>query len=223
MEILLRFSNQIALLGISFVAAVLIVAVHEYAHAFTSWRMGDRLPKFNRRLTLNPLSHIDIPGILFFVYTGFGWSNPTETSPRNYKDKKKGSMLVGFAGPLASLALAAVGCLAWKYIEVSTILGSFPLSGYAGAYVEQFVRDIYHFSFNLALLSLLPLPIFDGFLIWSKVISPKNQFYIYQYQNFALTMLLLVFLILPESLEMLISPIRAVFELSAYGIVRLFL
>lgn len=230
MDILLRILNELALVGVTFLAAVVVVAVHEYAHAFTSYKLGDNLPKLNRRLTLNPLSHIDMVGILFFMMQGvigagamqnaFGWGKPVETSPRNYKDKKKGNMLAGLAGPLASIGLAVAALVFIQAIKIQTLTGAWNLVGYASDYLAGFLNGIYYFSFNLAFISLIPMSPFDGFLIWGKLISPRRQFMLFQYQRFMFTIFLLIVLIAPAALAMLISPIRAVIEISIYGIVN---
>ena len=154
--------NSFALLGISFLAAIIVVIVHEYAHAFTSWRLGDKLPKFNGRLTLGPRSHIDIVGILFMIHSGFGWGRPVETSPRHYKDKKKGTVLAGLSGPLLSLALAIIVQAILSVIKVKSLEGTYNLIGYADLYLKTFLGSISVFSFNLAVISLLPIHPYDG-------------------------------------------------------------
>ena len=208
MDILFIILNELALLGIAFIAAVAVITIHEYAHAFVSWRLGDKLPKFNRRLTLSPLPHIDIVGVLFFMLTGFGWGKPVETSPKHYKNKKEGTILVGISGSLASLAVAIFGCFILKVIEYKTLMGTLSLVGYAATYLEQFAKYLYIFSFNLAIISLIPMHPFDGFAVWGKLITPKSQFKFFQYQNVALTIFLILVLASPEILNSLISPIR---------------
>lgn len=222
MNLLINIFEALAILGVSLLAAMVVVTVHEFAHAFTSWRLGDKLPRFNRRLTLSPISHTDIVGALFFMQTGFGWGNPVETSPKHYKNKKKGTILVGVSGPLASLALAVAGGLVLRVIEVMTVAGAFPIVGFPAALLENFVRAVYFMSFNFAVISLIPMHPFDGFMVWGKVISPKSQFTIFQHQGLILTIFLLVVLIAPSVIEMPIGFLRQIIVgLPASGIADL--
>jgi len=220
-EVLLKIGNGFALLGISFIAGIIVVAVHEFAHAFTSWKMGDNLPRFGRRLSLNPLRHVDAVGLLFMVQTGFGWGKPVQTSPKNYKDKKKGTILNGISGPLANILLAALIAFILAFVEIRVEQGKLLLGGYAEIYLLTFFKDLSFFSLNLALVSLIPMKPFDGFMIWGGVIPPKNQFKIFQFQGIMLAVFLLVILIAPNILTSITRPLEGLLELSARGILKL--
>lgn len=221
MEFLFRVGNSIALLGISFTAGIITVAVHEWAHAFTSWKMGDNLPRFGRRLSLNPLRHVDLVGLLFMVQTGFGWGKPVQTSPKNYNDKKKGIIINGISGPLASALLAAFMAFIIAFIDILAEKEKLFLAGYKALYLVTFLKDTLIFSLNLALVSLIPMKPFDGFMIWGGVIPPKNQFKIFQYQGIILAVFLLVILISPEIFSTITRPLGRLLELSAKGILHL--
>ncbi|MGE5473313.1 MAG: site-2 protease family protein [Ignavibacteriales bacterium] len=223
MELLFRIGNSVALLGISFIAGIIVVAVHEWAHAFTSWKMGDNLPRFGRRLSLNPFRHVDFVGLLFMVQTGFGWGKPVQTSPKNYKDKKKGIILNGISGPLASILLAAIMAFIISFIDILAEKEKLYLSGYKALYLITFLKDTLFFSLNLALVSLIPMKPFDGFMIWGGAIPPKNQFKIFQFQGIMLAVFLLVILISPEIFSTITKPIGSLLELSSKGILHLFL
>jgi len=223
MEFLLRLGNSLALLGISFMAGIIVAAVHEYAHAFISWKMGDNLPRFGRRLSLNPLRHVDIVGLLFMVQTGFGWGKPVQTSPKNYKDKKKGTILSGISGPLASVILAALMAFILAFIDIFTEEGKLFFTGYKAVYLIAFLKDVLIFSLNLALVSLIPMKPYDGFMIWGGLIPPKNQFKIFQFQGIMLAIFLLVILMSPEIFSTITRPLGALLELSAKGIVHIFI
>ncbi|MGE5329600.1 MAG: site-2 protease family protein [Deltaproteobacteria bacterium] len=220
-EFLLRVANSLSLLGISFAAGIFVVTIHEYAHAFTSWRMGDNLPRFGRRVSLNPLKHVDIVGLLFMVQTGFGWGKPVQTSPKNYKDKKKGTILNGISGPLANVLLAAVMAFIIAFIDIFAEQGKIYLAGYKALYLITFLKDTLIFSLNLALVSLMPMKPYDGFMIWGGVIPSKNQFKIFQYQGVILAFFLLIILISPEIFSTVTRPLGGLLELSARGIVHL--
>lgn len=221
MDLLLRIGNSFALLGISFIAGIIVITVHEYAHAFTSWKLGDNLPRFGRRLTLNPLRHIDLVGLLFMVQTGFGWGKPVQTSPKNYNDKKKGIILNGASGPLASILLAAFAGLILAFLDIRLEEGKMFLTGYKEIYLLTFLKEIFFFSLNLAFVSLIPIRPYDGFMIWGGVIPPQNQFKIFQYQGILLAVFLLIILISPNIFTSVTRPLGMLLQFSEKGILKL--
>ena len=83
--------------------------LHEFSHAYVADKLGDPTPRNHGRLTLNPMVHIDWVGFILILVAGFGWARPVQTNPRNYKNYKKGRILVAIAGPLANLVLAFIG------------------------------------------------------------------------------------------------------------------
>lgn len=77
----------------SFLAVVVVLTLHEFAHAFVAYKCGDPTPKWNRRLTLNPARHFDLMGLIFFTLVGFGWAKPVPVNPDNFKKYRLGSAL----------------------------------------------------------------------------------------------------------------------------------
>ena len=84
------------------------MTVHEFAHNFVAWKMGDEVPKLQGRLTLNPLVHINWIGWLMFAIIGFGILGSAPISPQRMRDPRKGFLAAVAAGPLSNLALAVV-------------------------------------------------------------------------------------------------------------------
>lgn len=83
--------------------------MHEYAHAYVSYRLGDPTPKLQGRLTPNPLKHIDPIGFLMVFLAHFGRGKPVQINPLYYKNPRKGELIVSLAGPATNLILAIVG------------------------------------------------------------------------------------------------------------------
>lgn len=170
-------------------ALLLALTVHEFAHAFASYKLGDPTPKWQGRLTLNPLAHIDPFGLVMLWLFRFGWGRPVEIDPSYYKDRRKGTMLVSFAGPLANMATAFA--LAW--LQVATFFTT----------ENQFVLSLLGmaFSFNifLAVFNLIPIPPLDGSKILAGLLpgrlSYKYQVVFGQWGMF----LLLLFVLTPLS------------------------
>ncbi|NLA85999.1 MAG: site-2 protease family protein, partial [Clostridiales bacterium] len=93
---------------ISLAAALLCISFHEMSHGFMSYKLGDNTAKSMGRLTLNPLRHIDVVGLLAFVFLGFGWAKPVQIDPRNFKNPKRDMALSALAGPVSNFLMAVV-------------------------------------------------------------------------------------------------------------------
>jgi len=100
------------------VVLILAFSVHECAHAWTAWRLGDPTARMLGRVTLNPVKHLDPLGSIVFplislVYGGFliGWAKPTPVTGRNFKNYRRDDILVTLAGPASNLLSATIGLI----------------------------------------------------------------------------------------------------------------
>lgn len=101
----------------TYIIAVLIaLSIHEWAHAFAAWKLGDNTAKYQGRLTINPLSHLDPIGSLMFLLVGFGWAKPVPVNPLSFKHITRDTAITAFAGPLSNLILAFV-----SYVVLSVV------------------------------------------------------------------------------------------------------
>ena len=87
-------------------ALLISLSIHEYAHAWVAYKLGDINQKLRGRLTLDPFKHIDPFGFICIALFGVGWGKPVVIDDRNFKDRAKGTMLTALAGPLANMLLA---------------------------------------------------------------------------------------------------------------------
>lgn len=135
-----------------FVLAVCL-SVHEAAHAFAAFRLGDDTAKRLGRLSLNPLVHLDPLGSLMML-TGMpiGWAKPVPVNPNNLYNPRSAMPLVSFAGPLSNIMMALIGC--GIYSVVGNQLGD------SGWYL--LLHNFIIVNFSLAIFNLLPIHPLDG-------------------------------------------------------------
>ncbi len=178
------------------IPAILIgLTFHEYAHAMVADKLGDKTPKFQGRLTLNPFVHIDIMGFIMILLVGFGWAKPVETNPSAYKNRHKDDLKVSAAGPIANLIVAFIGaiCLALIYKLGLSALNSAPA---LYTVLINIFSAIISINCMLFVFNLIPIPGLDGFHILRNLF-PSTYYKIsdtlYRYQ----IIILLVFIATP--------------------------
>lgn len=165
-------------------AIIIGLTVHEFAHAYASYKYGDYLPKQNGRLTLNPLVHVDPLGVLSLLLFGFGWSKPVQVDPWIYKDRKRSIIWVSFAGPLMNLL---VGFLSTLILFIGLKLGFFNI------YFMAFMTTLTSVNIGLFIFNLIPIPPLDGASIWQGILSEDTY---EKFNEYATWLSLLLFVVL---------------------------
>lgn len=103
---------------LSVVPALICITLHELAHGYVAYRLGDDTAKRAGRLTLNPLRHIDIMGLLMMIVFKFGWAKPVPVNMWKFKNPKKGMAITAAAGPIANLLIALVFLLPVRFCSL---------------------------------------------------------------------------------------------------------
>ncbi|MCL2339402.1 MAG: site-2 protease family protein [Actinomycetia bacterium] len=191
--------NQFVLAVIGIACFIPAIVVHEVAHGFVAYKMGDSTAKDAHRLSFNPLRHIDPFGtvllpLLLVVMGGpaFGYAKPVPYDPRHFKNLKMGEILVGLAGPAANLAMALL---------VAVIFFGARQFSYLSPLVMSYVLFIlYYFGLiNLCLMffNLLPIPPLDGSSIIVPLLPKTALPAWYKIQRYAFPILLVLVIGLP--------------------------
>jgi len=186
---------------IPIVAAVLIIAftIHEFAHAYTAYLLGDPTAKREGRVTLNPVQHIDPLGALLIFVAGFGWARPVPVNRFHFQNPRLAGVLVSFMGPASNFLLAFLGNII-LYILIATGIGA-GLPWFVLSFFNYFVwLNLVLFIFNL-----IPLPPLDGYRIIEDLVSPSVRAKMTQYEQYSI-LVFLVFLVTPLD-QYTISPL----------------
>lgn len=174
----------IAALVISYAALVLVMLpIHELAHAFAATKLGDNTARWHGRLRLNPLAHLDPFGTAMLVFFGYGFAKPVPVNPRNFRNPKLGMALTALAGPLSNLLMAALS------------LGLFSVIVHTGWY-RFLPEEVFYFLFlmlvvvfanvnlGLAVFNLLPVPPLDGSKILEYFLPARWSYPLERYGNY---------------------------------------
>lgn len=158
------------------VLVLVMLPVHELAHAFVATKLGDETPRWHGRLTLNPFAHLDLWGTMMLVLFGFGYAKPVPVNPRNFKNPRRDMALVALAGPVSNLLMAVVVLLLFRLLKLSPS-GTVLIIG--ATLVNLFVS----INIGLAVFNLLPIPPLDGSRIFSSILPPRWAFWMSQHEH----------------------------------------
>ncbi len=164
----------------SLVVIFITLTVHEFAHGFVASKLGDPTPRWQGRLTLNPMAHIDWLGAGALLLFGIGWAKPVQVDARYFKNPKWGMAIVALAGPVSNIVLSfVVFIIYYAIITVCALLEvSFP------SFILSVLGDITYISVYLAVFNLIPIPPFDGSRILFTFLPQKYYFKIMRYERY---------------------------------------
>lgn len=157
----LLFSEPV--LALAWIVAVLsAITVHEFSHGLAANLRGDKTAEAAGRLTLNPLSHLDLFGFLSFLLIGYGWAKPVPFNPYNLKNTRWDGVLVALAGPASNFLLATVAALILRWLLGAEIIALDNL-------LLFFLYMVIILNLALLFFNLIPLPPLDGSKIWHAI------------------------------------------------------
>lgn len=154
-----------------FLALLIVLPLHEFAHAYVAVKNGDNTPRFYGRYTLNPLAHFDAAGLICFVIAGFGWAKPVPINPANFYNQKKGRFTVAIAGVAANYALAF---LVYPLYLLSQRIPQFALFTYV---LQTALFYVVRMSLAFFAFNLIPVYPLDGFMAIDALVKRRNGVY----------------------------------------------
>ena len=179
---------------LSVVPALICITLHELAHGYVAYRLGDDTAKRAGRLTLNPLRHIDIMGLLMMIVFKFGWAKPVPVNMWKFKNPKMGMAITAAAGPIANLLIALVFLFLYGFL--------FALLHRPGRSLNWLLEMLYitaYLSIALAIFNIIPIPPLDGSKVLFSCISDRSYTKLMYYERYGMIILLVLVLLLSRT------------------------
>lgn len=167
------------------IALAVCISVHEAAHAWVAYKLGDPTAKMAGRVSLNPMRHLDILGTIMIFIAHFGWGKPVPFNYYNLKHPRRDAALIAIAGPTSNLITAFLIAIIIKYLTLPLVL-------------FEILRAIYALSIILFLFNLIPIAPLDGSKLLGLIIPHSKEDW---YQRFlARGPMLIILLIIADRL-----------------------
>jgi len=184
------------------------VILHELAHGWVAYRMGDETAKWLGRLTLNPIKHLDPIGSLMLLIVGFGWAKPVPVNLENIPaaQRRKGLILVSAAGVTTNILIAFCALLLWRLITPEP-----------GGLVYRVLYMLSYINILLAAFNLIPIPPLDGSKILMGFTPESFNRVLYQIEPFGF------FIVLGLLLLGWLNPVIDMFQYGIITLISLFL
>jgi Zn-dependent protease len=171
MGLLKLLTNDPLAFALAAIPLLFSIIIHEVAHGWVAYRMGDPTAKWSGRLTLNPLKHLDPIGTLMLFLAGFGWARPVPVDINNIPNRRKGLLFVSSAGILANILFAFVALLFLRLFSASS-------SGISTLLVYKVCQSVAYINITLAALNLIPIPPLDGSKILMGILWRRTPYFL---------------------------------------------
>jgi len=182
------------------------IVIHELAHGWVAYIMGDSTAKNRGRLTLNPIKHLDPIGTIALFIAGFGWAKPVPVNTYALRNGRRGFIAVAAAGVVANIIFAFLALLAFQLLAPAP-----------GTSVAKFLFYLANINLILAAFNLIPIPPLDGSKILMVFLPPRIQYQFYRVEPYGF------FVIIALVMLGVLWPVINLFRSIILGVITFFL
>ena len=168
---------------LSIIPALICITLHELSHGFVAYKLGDTTAKDAGRLTLNPIKHLDIMGILMMVVFHFGWAKPVPVNMYRFKNPKQGMAITAVAGPLMNVLITIVFLFLYGLL--------FRPLGQQNLVLEMIYLTAY-LSISFAIFNIIPISPLDGSKVLFSVLPSERYDQLMRYERYGMILLLVL-------------------------------
>lgn len=165
---------------------LLALSMHEFAHGYAAYKMGDNTAKYDGRLSLNPFDHMDPIGTLCLLFFRFGWAKPVRINPYNFKNQRAGIIVVSLAGPFMNFILALISAIIAEIVARYMVYSNIALFLYQVFYISEAI------NIGLMVFNLIPIPPLDGSKILLEFLPYRYREYFYRVERYSFIILILL-------------------------------
>jgi len=178
----LDFSTILSLL-LSVIPSLICITLHELSHGFVAYKLGDTTAKDSGRLTLNPIKHLDLMGLVMMIAFHVGWAKPVPVNMNRFDNPKRGMALTALAGPMSNFLIAVVFLFLYGALYI-------PLrETQAGSYVLQMIGLTAQISIGYGVFNMIPFPPLDGSKVLFSLMSDEGYYKLMRYERFGMILL----------------------------------
>ena len=166
---------------LSVVPALICITLHELAHGVVAYWLGDTTAKDAGRLTLNPIRHLDLMGLVMMVVFHFGWAKPVPVNMSRFENPRRGMAVTAVAGPLMNVLITIVFLFLYGLLYK-------PLNG--GGFVLEMIALTASISLSFAIFNILPISPLDGSKVLGAVLPDRQYALLMRYERYGMLLLL---------------------------------
>ena len=176
-----------ALLSIllSVIPSLVCITLHELSHGLVAYWLGDDTAKRAGRLTLNPLKHLDLMGLVMMVVAHVGWAKPVPVNMMNFRDPKRGMALTSLAGPISNVLITCVFFFLYGLLYLPLTIGGSAVGGY----LLEMIQLTGIISIGFAVFNLIPIPPLDGSKVLFSLVSDSAYYKLMRYERYGMILL----------------------------------
>ena len=170
---------------------LICLTVHETSHGLAAYALGDPTAKRMKRLSFNPLHHIDWLGLASMFLCGFGWAKPVPVDMRHFKNPRLGMAVTALAGPISNFVLALALMFGASRLSVlmsshAAMVGPFALGSF------EFLLSTAIMSIGLGLFNLVPIPPLDGSKVLFSILPERAYYILMRFERYGMLILMLI-------------------------------